>query len=399
MTRTAFEILLVASTAIDAAVALLVLHLSPLSRQGGPPPKLLSAASALNAVVALAAAFLLKAPLLYRAGLDSFGLVHLAWLHLAVTLPGLSVLVFLSSMPIRGRRIRRVTAPAALLAVLGLAAGAAAWEGRLVEPFRLRLETTRVSLAPARSGSGEVRIGVRADIQTDRVTEHERGAVDRLMALSPDVIFLAGDLFQGWPGDIDRELPALRELVSRLHAPAGVFAVAGNIDRPEELRRILEGTGVRLLEDETARISIGDRAVTLAGIGIGFNGGRAGRVIREMETAPGESDIRIVLCHFPDVAFQMRPGSRVDLGVAGHTHGGQVCLAGLGPLITLSDVPRRTAAGGLSEIAGNRVYVSRGVGLERGQAPPVRFLCPPEVTLITLSSISSPGPPGSGTRG
>src|ERR1041385_5006288 len=57
MTRTAFEILLVASTAIDAAVALLVLHLSPLSRQGGPPPKLLSAASALNAVVALAAAF------------------------------------------------------------------------------------------------------------------------------------------------------------------------------------------------------------------------------------------------------------------------------------------------------------------------------------------------------
>ena len=77
--------------------------------------------------------------------------------------------------------------------------------------------------------------------------------------------------------------------------------------------------------------------------------------------------------------------TRVDLVVAGHTHGGQLRLPGLGPLVTASNVPRRVGGGGLHRLGGSRrVYVSRGVGMERGQAPRMRFLCPPEVSLLTL---------------
>jgi hypothetical protein len=95
----------------------------------------------------------------------------------------------------------------------------------------------------------------------------------------------------------------------------------------------------------------------------------------------------------PDVALGLRPGSRIDLVVAGHTHGGQVVLPGFGPPMTLSHVPRAVAAGGLHDLGGNAIYVSRGVGCERGQAPRIRFLCPPEVSLLEVgASAGQPAP-------
>jgi uncharacterized protein len=70
--------------------------------------------------------------------------------------------------------------------------------------------------------------------------------------------------------------------------------------------------------------------------------------------------------------------------VAGHTHGGQVQLPIVGPPSIASRVPREVGAGGLHELDGRRIYVSRGVGVERGQAPLLRFGAVPEVSLITL---------------
>jgi len=80
----------------------------------------------------------------------------------------------------------------------------------------------------------------------------------------------------------------------------------------------------------------------------------------------------------------LKTPSRIDLVVAGHTHGGQVQLPLVAPLLRVSRVPPSVAAGGLHHLDGRRIYVSRGVGHERGQAPRIRFLCPPEISLLTL---------------
>jgi predicted MPP superfamily phosphohydrolase len=61
-----------------------------------------------------------------------------------------------------------------------------------------------------------------------------------------------------------------------------------------------------------------------------------------------------------------------------------VVIPGFGPPITLTSVPRAAAAGGLHVVNGRQLYVSRGIGLERGAAPRLRILCPPEVSLLTL---------------
>ena len=70
--------------------------------------------------------------------------------------------------------------------------------------------------------------------------------------------------------------------------------------------------------------------------------------------------------------------------MAGHTHGGQVQLPGVGPLMTMSHVPRAVAAGGLHQVDGNPIYVSTGVGREQQGAPQIRFLAPPSIALLTL---------------
>ena len=85
--------------------------------------------------------------------------------------------------------------------------------------------------------------------------------------------------------------------------------------------------------------------------------------------------------------MELLPQSRIDLVVSGHTHGGQIVVPFFGPIMTLSHVPRSVAAGGLHQIDGNYIYVSRGVGCERMQAPRIRFLCPPEISLLTLKPL------------
>jgi predicted MPP superfamily phosphohydrolase len=73
----------------------------------------------------------------------------------------------------------------------------------------------------------------------------------------------------------------------------------------------------------------------------------------------------------------------VALVLAGHTHGGQVVIPLFGPPVTASRLPR-AYAGGLHDFRGIPLHVSRGVGMERGFAPPVRFLCPPEICVLEL---------------
>lgn len=253
-----------------------------------------------------------------------------------------------------------------------------------IEPYRLVTEARDVPLSPTRHHARPIVVGVLADLQCVAVTDREREAVARVMAARPDLVLIPGDLQQAGFDSAERMGRELRALFAPLTAPLGVFYVEGNTESTGEARALLAGTNVRILDDEIVRIRRDDVDLAICGVDLMFRSARAQTALREIAGDPALEDVRIVLAHRPDVIHELSENTRVDLVVAGHTHGGQVRLPFLGPPITLSSVPRHVAAGGLSDLGGRRIYVSRGIGWEHGCAPRVRFLCPPEVTILTL---------------
>ena len=95
------------------------------------------------------------------------------------------------------------------------------------------------------------------------------------------------------------------------------------------------------------------------------------------------ADLRIVIGHGPDFVAELAGQVPVDLALAGHTHGGQIVLPFIGALYTKSSLPRSYASG-LHDFRGIPMNVSAGVGMERGTAPQIRFLCPPEISVIDV---------------
>jgi uncharacterized protein len=327
---------------------------------------------ALAAFVLAAAIWAAKLELSALAGLDAFGIVHVLWLDLVVAVPVAGL--YLSLGRDRHPLTRVVGALALVPAALGVYAS-------FIEPGRLVVERADVGVPPQRAGDEPVRLGVVSDLQFSEVGEHERRAVERINRQRPDVILLPGDIHQGSRKEFQEEVPEIRRLLGRLHAPGGVYFAAGDQETREEAQAALAGTGIRPLSDDTIRLRVRDRRLALTGLQL-RPGAEAGRAALRRR-AGGAGEIRLVLAHRPDWITYVPPG-RADLVVSGHTHGGQVQVPYAGPPTVASRVPRGVGAGGLHLIDGTRLYVSRGVGVERGQAPKMRIGSPPEVSVISL---------------
>ncbi len=308
--------------------------------------------------------------------------VHLVYLDVFVFLPvmGLALL----------RRGVVLTKPVRVACFASLALVPIGVYASFVEPYMLVTEHTNVALSPKRAGTQPIVVGVLADIQCGDVTDRERDAVARIMAAKPDLILIPGDLIQRAGRERKNLVAKFRALLAPLDAPLGVYFTQGNCEwwKPHAAE-LLEGTRVKILDNEIVELEHEDRRITLCGVDLDFSA-PAREALQLIEKSPGDDDVRIVVAHRPDVIYALPRGSRVDLVVAGHTHGGQVQIPGFGPPITLSGVPRDVAAGGLHTLEGRQIYVSRGLGWEHGMAPRVRFLALPEVSVLTLETAATP---------
>jgi hypothetical protein len=310
-------------------------------------------------------------------------LILLAYLSVALTPPGLACgLAWVARYRLqRGQRVWPLYAIAFTFLAPPAICAYASW----IAPFQLVTERAHLEL-PNIPPSAAVRIGVFSDLQTDRVTSYEIRAIDRLMAEKPDIILLPGDYFQMPARHILDQQHELRALINRLRAPFGCYGVLGNVDYPDATADLLAGTSIQLLINRVEVVDTGKLRIAIAGVELSYDSPAARRTLRELRDTP--ADIRLLISHMPDVALLIEPDDRIDLVVAGHTHGGQVVIPGFGPPLTLTRVRRQVAAGGLHRVREQLIYLSRGVGHERGLAPPVRLFCPPEITVLTLTNPS-----------
>ena len=298
---------------------------------------------------------------------ETFRLLRLVAFALFIGGP---LLWFVSAWLLRNTR-RWVAWSYAAVATLLVGLGADAF---LVEPGRLQLSRITVTNPKVRQ---PICVALVADIQFDHFGSHERRALDSVKAAAPDIVAFAGDYVQEANQDIyDSEGRAFGDYIRKigLQAPLGMFAVRGNVEA-DRWRTIFLGLPVQVAEkSSTAQSADGSIAISLLSLDDSFNS--------RMTIAEDPSNrFHIVLGHAPDYALGE---VHADLLLAGHTHGGQVQVPLWGPLITYSAVPRRWAAGVTQLPAERTLIVSRGIGMERGAAPRLRFLCPPEVIVIDL---------------
>lgn len=214
---------------------------------------------------------------------------------------------------------------------------------------------------------------------------------DAALAERPDLILLGGDFVDIRPGE--RPTPLLEQL-ARLQAPLGVYGVWGNHDygsfgrydsrwrgkgRPgwQQQRRSLaaemRAAGVQLLRNQATQPR---SDLHLMGSDDWSWGERPD--LRALLAGAGER-ATLLLTHNPDI-LPTFPQS-IGLTLAGHTHGGQVRLPGVGALVVPSVYGTRYAMGWHQGAHGSPAYVSRGLGVS---GLPVRTLCPPELAVLDL---------------
>lgn len=258
--------------------------------------------------------------------------------------------------------------------------------GVAIEPgFRLVVREWPVSPASWPPDSPPLRIAILSDIHAvkpwmsaSRIARIAQTA----MGLKPDLIALLGDYLCGLrPGlRLDRVPTAeWTQALSGLRAPLGVHAVLGNHDWDERrlVQRGLTSAGIPVLANRAVKIERNGHNFWIAGV-------------LDQETPHGPDDVGatlrqvtddapvIMLAHEPDTFARMPP--RVALTLSGHNHGGQAWIPGLGAPWLNSRHGQRYLYGHVEE-NGRHLIVSGGLGLT---ALPVRFLAPPEITVVNV---------------
>ena len=281
----------------------------------------------------------------------------------------------------KSRRRKLLLRVLAVLVLLGCALAAWAF---VFEPDRVVVSETVLRLPGQPEVFGKIKLVVLSDIHAGapHIKEDKlRLLVEKVNALRPDLVLMLGDfVIQDVVGGEFVEPEVIAAQLKDLRAPLGVYAVLGNHDwwlDGERVGRALTGAGVRVLENDAARIEKDGQAFWLAGLADLWT--RQPDIEATLSKVTDDAPV-IALTHNPDLFPRIPP--RVILTLAGHTHGGQVNI----PLIGRPVVPSRFGqlyAQGHIEQGGRHLFVTSGVGTS---IIPVRFRVPPEITVLTFDT-------------
>lgn len=199
--------------------------------------------------------------------------------------------------------------------------------------------------------------------------------VATLNALEADLLVMGGDYHEGC-----EYVPELFEKIGSVHPPDGIYAVLGNNDYEachDDVLQAMQRNGIGLLEHCIDTLHRAGERLLLMGVHNPFEPDADG----DLPTPPpADDDFVILAVHTPDYVERARP-PRVDLALAGHTHGGQVTLFGLYAPVLPSRYGQRFRTGLCHTTAGVPVIVTNGVGTSRMK---LRMFAPSEIVVVRL---------------
>lgn len=250
---------------------------------------------------------------------------------------------------------------------------------------QIRLEEVRIETDKLQPDSAPVRIVQISDLHLDLWSDQRRieRIAETIESLRPDLLISTGDLFDLDPDRLDTRLQPFAELSPKL----GKLAVTGNHEGymgPVRTRDALARAGFRILAQEGLTVNGNLHIAGVDDPAVHNRIGMDGRAERELLERFPRQGFTVLLKHQPRV--DREAAKRFDLQLSGHTHGGQIF-----PFHLISRLAYPVARPGLSRLAsGSWLYVSRGTGT---WGPPIRFLAPPELTVIDIVPANrGPGP-------
>jgi hypothetical protein len=272
-----------------------------------------------------------------------------------------------------------------VLAFIQLTAVAAYFRGAVIEPARLSMTELVVFSDRLPADAPPISVLHISDIHVERLAKREAQLLELVAQAQADVIVITGDYVNLSYNRDPETLRQVRHLLSQLSAPYGVYATLGSppVDLRETVVPIFHGLPVHLMRRNWTKLDLGNgRHLTIIGMDCTHYLPRDRAQLAQLTAQVPDDAPQLFLYHSPELMPEAAEIG-IDLYVCGHTHGGQVRLPLVGPLLTSSQLGRKYVMG-LYREGRTHLYVSRGVGLEGLSAPRVRFLAPPEITLFTI---------------
>ena len=278
-----------------------------------------------------------------------------------------------------------------------LAAGAGSFAYGLLEPYRYRLNRHEMAVAWGGPALDVLHLSDTHFAPGDRKLRTFLRDLPRELGTTPDLVIATGDMIEG-----DEAIAPLLEALAPIQGRLGRFYVLGSHDYfvssgpsytkyfsgektvrrarhtdSDRLEAGLQEQGWVSLSNRKVRVDTEGHRIQLSGVDDPY--------LKRHDLAhvarASDDELAIGLMHAPDVVSEWALNG-FDLVLAGHTHAGQVRVPGIGAIVTNCSLPS-ALAGGLSRVGETWLHVSPGLGT--GKYSPIRFLAPPEATLLRLA--------------
>lgn len=274
--------------------------------------------------------------------------------------------------------------------------------GYEVRAYRLR----RVEVPVLDPGARSLRVLHLSDLHMTPGQRRKQEWVRRLAALQPDLVISTGDHLShpdavapladalgpllATPGAFvfgsnDYYAPDLKNPLRYFEGPSRIVTTSGPDLPVEDLRAALAIEGWADLNNARTTLKVDDREIEL----VGTDDPHINRDDYASVAGPASRDVDLSLgvTHAPyRRVLDAMATDGLPMILAGHTHGGQVCVPGLGALVTNCDLAPAQAKGLSRHLDGHGTHPWLHVSAGLGTSPyaPIRFACPPEATLLTL---------------
>ncbi len=250
--------------------------------------------------------------------------------------------------------------------------------------FSNELEVTFYHLySPKIAGGENIRVAGLSDLHNPVFGSEIGELVERIRALKPDLIAIAGDMVNADDGNLD----VILTLCSKLTEIAPVYYSPGNhesnlmYEKGSPLESMLLEQGVSVLVNRAEEVTIHRTPLLIGGLTTSTEGYEEyGAVF--FDEYEKSAAFKLLIAHYPSLYYEYLADGHVDLGICGHYHGGQFRLPVVGGVYHGDTGFFPKYSGGMYQLSNSTIFVSRGMGGHNGLP---RINNRPELAIIDIN--------------